>query len=451
MLVSHEVPLRYMREMRDHMDYDYALVHLLDESEEYRNYFFESRRIGRKIILDNSAYEIKMHPEKFNYPDGIYPMDQYKRWIDRLQPDLYIIPDSKLDGVDNRAIMEKWLNTYCGENGTIGKSRALGVVHGKGVVEMIYNYRYILSNAYGVAISFEDWWLDCYSSTPIYQIRRDILKMLSNNVEDELKDRYHHILGCVDPLEYKYLLELCKLPRAINIASTDTSWPITKAIDEKVFSRDDHEKSKSIISRLFYLPHLNILSTRMENNIDLFREMINEYHQHVYIYDFDNTLVKSDAKVRLRRRDTGEVLDTYADDTFRDHKLRDDEYFDFSDFESQVILSHSSVLTPLFEEFRNRVQEGCKVVILTSRVNLDIVDRFCEEQGVNMEDVYIVSANHVHAMDDVYVPHDERKQFTLRRIRSILPKYGVIIHHYDDDLSGVATLVDDIEPNLVRF
>ena len=68
-----------------------------------------------------------------------------------------------------------------------------------------------------------------------------------------------------------------------------------------------------------------------------------------------------------------------------------------------------------------------------------------------MEDVYIVSANHVHAMDNVYVPHDERKQFTLRRIRSILPKYGVIIHHYDDDLSGVATLVDDIEPNLVRF
>ena len=257
MLVSHEVPLRYMREMRDHMDYDYALVHLLDENEEYRNYFFESRRLGRKIILDNSAYEIKMHPEQFNYPDGIYPMDQYKRWIDRLQPDLYIIPDSKLDGVDNRAIMEKWLNTYCGENGTIGKSRALGVVHGKGIVEMIDNYRFILDNAYGVAISFEDWWLDCYSDTPIYQIRRDILEMLSNNVEDELKDRYHHILGCVDPLEYKYLLELCKLPRAINIASTDTSWPITKAIDEKVFSRDDHEKSKAIISRLFPIGESN--------------------------------------------------------------------------------------------------------------------------------------------------------------------------------------------------
>ena len=52
MKVSHEAPIPYMRQVRGMIDYDYCLPHLLDESEEYKQYFEESKEMRRYIILN---------------------------------------------------------------------------------------------------------------------------------------------------------------------------------------------------------------------------------------------------------------------------------------------------------------------------------------------------------------------------------------------------------------
>ena len=62
--IAHESPKGVFDEVQKLTDYDYALVHLFEEDEEYLNQFKRARDKGREIILDNSIFELeeyKMH------------------------------------------------------------------------------------------------------------------------------------------------------------------------------------------------------------------------------------------------------------------------------------------------------------------------------------------------------------------------------------------------------
>jgi len=56
-IFSFEAPIAIMEELRSYQDYDFALVHLFDYPE-YKEYFKRSKRLGRKVFIDNSAYEL---------------------------------------------------------------------------------------------------------------------------------------------------------------------------------------------------------------------------------------------------------------------------------------------------------------------------------------------------------------------------------------------------------
>jgi hypothetical protein len=83
MIVSHEVPIPYIKEGRKFNDYDYCLPHLLDESEEYKKYFTESKLEGRYVIMDNSLHELGKP----------YEADRLWYWMNSLEPDEFIVPD----------------------------------------------------------------------------------------------------------------------------------------------------------------------------------------------------------------------------------------------------------------------------------------------------------------------------------------------------------------------
>jgi hypothetical protein len=57
--VSHETPLSILELSRTFNDYDYALVHKFEEDAEYYEFYKESLRLGRSIILDNSLFELE--------------------------------------------------------------------------------------------------------------------------------------------------------------------------------------------------------------------------------------------------------------------------------------------------------------------------------------------------------------------------------------------------------
>ncbi len=58
MLVSHESPLELLEDSLKYNDYQYCLVHLMEEDEEYKDWFLNvNKRFGADVLLDNSIFE----------------------------------------------------------------------------------------------------------------------------------------------------------------------------------------------------------------------------------------------------------------------------------------------------------------------------------------------------------------------------------------------------------
>ena len=100
MKVSHEAPVPYMRQVRGLTDYCYCLPHLLDESEEYKQYFLESKEMGRYIIMDNSLHEL----------GEPYDLERLSHWLHYFKPDEFIVPDYWQDKTATLVSAKEWIN-----------------------------------------------------------------------------------------------------------------------------------------------------------------------------------------------------------------------------------------------------------------------------------------------------------------------------------------------------
>jgi predicted peroxiredoxin len=82
--VSHEVPFCLLGDSLSFNDYQYALPHLLEENEQYRDHFLKCKENGVEIYLDNSLHELG------------YAMDDeiLIKWMNILQPSTFFIPDA---------------------------------------------------------------------------------------------------------------------------------------------------------------------------------------------------------------------------------------------------------------------------------------------------------------------------------------------------------------------
>jgi hypothetical protein len=98
--ISHEVPFCLLEKSREFNDFDYLLPHLMDENEEYRNFFYESKKIGRYIVMDNSLHEL----------GEAYSTDRLIHWINEIKPDEFIVPDVWEDYAASVRNAKQWAN-----------------------------------------------------------------------------------------------------------------------------------------------------------------------------------------------------------------------------------------------------------------------------------------------------------------------------------------------------
>ena len=96
--ISHEVPLCLLEDSRKFNDYEYCLPHLLDEEPGYLEFFKQSKKEGRYIIMDNSLHEL----------GEAYDSARLLHWIHELQPDEFIVPDVWEDMTNSVQNAEIW-------------------------------------------------------------------------------------------------------------------------------------------------------------------------------------------------------------------------------------------------------------------------------------------------------------------------------------------------------
>ena len=215
MKVAHEAPIPYMKQVRGLTDYDYCLPHLLDESEEYKQYFQESKEMQRYIIMDNSLHELGKP----------YDKKRLTYWLNYFKPDEFIVPDYWEDKTATLVSAKEWIRKEYPKNTT-----PVAVVQGKNRIEARECYNILKHQGYQkIAFSYgANWYYSGGLSTTSAKNNSYITKaygrynFIKKLYEDDTikKSDSIHLLGCNIPQEFSWYKDMPF------IKTIDTSNPV---------------------------------------------------------------------------------------------------------------------------------------------------------------------------------------------------------------------------------
>jgi hypothetical protein len=213
--VSHEVPRCLLKASLEFNDYQYCLPHLLDQDTAYRKHFYDFKKSGGYIIMDNSLHEL----------GEAYDHERLMFWVNELEPDEFIVPDVWMDIDATLKNAEEWIKLSYPKNTT-----PVAVVQSRSFKDAEECYLALKNMGYKkIAFSYgADWYMDKFHGIHIDKAkmmgRISAVKQMFHNGVIKKNDRVH-LLGCSLPQEFGWY-ENCSY-----IESIDTSNPIMAALE----------------------------------------------------------------------------------------------------------------------------------------------------------------------------------------------------------------------------
>ena len=259
--VAHESPTGLFYYIQAKTDYDYCLVHLLEEDESYKELFTKACK-EREVILDNSIFEL----------GEAFDMNKFFEWVNILEPTWYIIPDALEDS--KKTIYNAYVWNQFHRSGAKGKS--IAVVQGKTYEEIVECYQTLDEklDVDMIAISFDYSLYEEMVPHPnklvSWMLGRVALlgRLEKDGVINKLKP--HHLLGCALPQEGQFYKGYDW------IYSMDTSNPVVHAIKGVTYNRSGlFTKEKQKLYELINYPASEIDTHILDHNLYLFKHWWN--------------------------------------------------------------------------------------------------------------------------------------------------------------------------------
>jgi len=261
--VAHESPTDLFDEVQRLTDYDYCLVHLLEQNSRYRDTFERAVKKGREVILDNSIFEL----------EEAFEADRFALWVQRLKPTWYIVPDVLENAEKTMQQAADWFKNYSHVPG-----KSIGVVQGKTYQEIKDCYRAMdeIAKVDMIAISFDY----SYYSDSIPHPNKYVswmlgrVKLIGDLMRDNVinKDKKHHLLGCGLPQEFSFY----KHNDYNFIYSLDTSNPVVHGIKGIKYGPEGlWSKESQKLHELIDFPLDNLDINPILYNITKFRKLTN--------------------------------------------------------------------------------------------------------------------------------------------------------------------------------
>jgi hypothetical protein len=219
--ISHEVPFCLLEQSLKFNDYQYALPHLLESNEEYRNHFLKCKENGVEIYLDNSLHELG------------YAMDDTTliKWMKILEPSTFFIPDVWEERDASVINARRWANIEVPEGVT-----KCAVVQARSIHEAIICTQSYKDLGYKkIAYSYGASYYNEMCPHPNKDLGKAIGRfiVLSFLYEQDILTKFDrvHLLGTASPIEFGMYKNIeC-------IESIDTSNPIMAAIGEMPYTK----------------------------------------------------------------------------------------------------------------------------------------------------------------------------------------------------------------------
>jgi hypothetical protein len=256
--VSHEVPFCLLEKSRDFNDYDYCLPHLMDENEEYRNFFYESKKMGRYIVMDNSLHEL----------GEAYNTERLLHWVNEIKPNEFIIPDVWEDKDASVRNARQWSTIELPE-----EVMKVAVVQAKNMHEaLLCTVAYKDLGYKKIAYSYGASYYNDICPHPNKDLGKAIGRFIaiSSLYEQRILSKFDrvHLLGTASPIEFGMYKNIdC-------IESIDTSNPIMAAIGEIPYTNMGlYAKPLANMNKYqdISLDHLN--EDLVNYNVEMFRKI----------------------------------------------------------------------------------------------------------------------------------------------------------------------------------
>ena len=255
--ISHEVPICLLNDSLDFNDYQYCLPHLLDQDEDYRKFFYEAKKDGVYIIMDNSLHELGV----------AYDESRLLHWINELKPNEFIVPDIWQDTNASIVNARKWSTIILPEGVT-----KVAVVQAENLTGASICYQTYKDLGYKkIAFSYGAEYYLNHSSHPNENIvkalgRVEVISKLHHIGMINDKDRVH-LLGCQVPQEFSWYKDMPF------IETLDTSNPIMATLDGIQYGRNGlTEKPKSNMNDNFYTTDIDY--NLLDWNLRMFRKLL---------------------------------------------------------------------------------------------------------------------------------------------------------------------------------
>jgi hypothetical protein len=257
MKLSHEVPICLLEDSLKFNDYQYCLPHLLDQDEDYKDFFYKVKKQGVYIIMDNSLHEL----------GHAYDESRLLYWINELKPNEFIIPDVWEDTTQSIVNAREWAQIKLPKEVT-----KVAVVQAKNFLDAVVCYQTYKDLGYKkIALSYgANYYLD-HSSHPNQNLakslgRIEVVSRMYNMGIIQPNDRVH-LLGCQVPQEFSWYKD------AGFIETIDTSNPIMATLDGLKYGPNGlNEKPKANMNNHFYTTELDY--DLLDWNLKTFRNLL---------------------------------------------------------------------------------------------------------------------------------------------------------------------------------
>ena len=257
-LITHETPFCLLEESLKFNDYQYALPHLLESNEEYRNHFLKCKEMGVEIYLDNSLHELG------------YAMDNETllKWVDILKPSTLFIPDVWEDYAASVRNAKQWATVKMPANTT-----KVAVVQAKSFYEALLCVQAYKDLGYKkIAFSYGASYYNDICPHPNKDLGKAIgrymviYELYKQNTLTKF-DRVH-LLGTASPIEFGMYKNIeC-------IESIDTSSPIMAAIGEMPYTKMGlHMKPLANMNKHQDMSLDFVNEDLVEYNVEMFRRI----------------------------------------------------------------------------------------------------------------------------------------------------------------------------------
>jgi len=218
--ISHEVPFCLLEKSREFNDFDYLLPHLMDENEEYRNFFYESKKMGRYIVMDNSLHEL----------GEAYNTERLLHWVNEIKPNEFIVPDVWESYLESTRNAKLWSQIELPEG-----VMKVAVVQAKSTHEAILCTQAYKDLGYKkIAYSYGASYYNEVCPHPNKDFGKAIGRfiVISQLYKENLLNKFDrvHLLGTASPIEFGLYKNIkC-------IESIDTSNPIMAGIERREYN-----------------------------------------------------------------------------------------------------------------------------------------------------------------------------------------------------------------------